>query len=129
MDRFRLRVWNNKTKEFVAPMDWSYWDGCFWYEPYKQDVEPILMDIDYYEIEQCTGLKDKKCVLVYEHDLIKFDDDNRIFEVFWDKSNFCWALGDVKTKDIYSLAFISHYNIEIIGNIHENKDLLEEKND
>ena len=41
MDRFRLRVWNNKTKEFVDPMDWSYWDMCFWYEPYKRDIEPI----------------------------------------------------------------------------------------
>lgn len=56
MDRFKFRVWNNKIKEFVDQMDWSYWDLCFWYEPYKQDIEPDLMDMDYYEIEQCTGL-------------------------------------------------------------------------
>lgn len=138
MDRFLVRMWDSKYKKM-----WTFENDGFLecvFECLKQQLAyesrlKILENISYNHIAdgrvfmRSTGLTDKKCVLVYEHDLIKFDDDNRIFEVFWDKSNFCWALGDVKTKDIYSLAFINHYNIEVIGNIHENKDLLEANND
>lgn len=130
MDRFRLRVWNNKIKEFVDPMDWSYWDLCFWYEPYKQDIEPVLMDTDYYEIEQCTGLKDKNGKLIYERDILQ-SGEQRIRVVF-DEQRHCFMFDYQDThayKPISCIDVLDSDKFEVIGNIHENKGSLEVMNE
>lgn len=122
-DRFRFRVWDKEKNEYIYQMDWSYWDLCFWYEPYKQDIEPVLMDIDGKHIpEQCTGLKDKNGGFIYENDLLK--DKNGIWQVKWDDKEAAFYIWN-KEKDFYLSPFIGEY--EIIGNIHENPELLKEK--
>lgn len=126
MDRFKFRVWNNKIKEFVNPMDWSYWDLCFWYEPYKQDIEPVLIDMDYYEIEQCTGLKDKNGKLIYEGDIVVESFLGKTV-VKWLDNKCGYNISKSFQYDDGRCKFESESWYEIIGNIHENKDLLEDK--
>ncbi len=75
--------------------------------------------------EQCTGLKDKNGKLIYGGDIIEYSDDYWI--VFYSAPTMEWGLmGDdcsIYGHNIkkYDLDVVS---CEIIGNIHENKELL-----
>jgi len=78
-------------------------------------------------IEQYTGLKDKNGTEIYEGDVVKVEGDGEIYRVKWIHSGFGLeprynsprypVLGNVELRK----------KIEVIGNIHENPELLEEK--
>lgn len=78
-------------------------------------------------IEQCTGLKDKNGKLIYEGDLVqsKFNGLGRIayyhamLVVLWKKEVFFMDHTTTSTP-----IPLDTENIEVIGNIHENQDLL-----
>lgn len=84
------------------------------------------------EIEQYAGLKDKNGKEVYEGDIIRekwFDEDvrlgeNRIGKVEYFTDGFvCWFVGGRLMQ--LGMLVVSH--IEVIGNIHENQELLNRK--
>ena len=79
------------------------------------------------ELMQYTGLKDKNGTEIYEGDVIKVERDGIIYRVEWIhggfglepryNSPFYPRLGNVELRE----------KIEVIGNIHENPELLERK--
>lgn len=80
-----------------------------------------LFDLNYYEvlpetIGQFTGLKDKNGVEIYEGDVILFASHH--LQVYWDKhlAGFVDGSGDYIGEKAGSC--------EIIGNIHDNAELL-----
>lgn len=116
-DRLKFRVWDKTTKRYFY-LELKFGDNGY-HPEFIQD--PVF--------EQCTGLRDENDNLIYEGDIIKCEIDiERELSVVWDDG--CFGVY-VPTHDdfvkFYTLGnFTKHEwevkNIEIIGNIHEQKD-------
>lgn len=78
-------------------------------------------------VAQYTGLTDKNEVEIYKGDIVKFKDlDDEIHEiefigvVEFENCSFLLNVGDV----LKCYRWIDYYDYEVIGNIHENPELL-----
>ncbi|EAJ5682145.1 hypothetical protein BXA13_07480 [Campylobacter lari] len=112
---FDFRVWNHEEKQFIAGIVIKKYSG---FDGLRQDVE----------IELWTGLCDKNKKKVYENDIVKVKSpyDCFIAKISIHKEGTFYLEGkngDYMGSLIY-LVEDEAYTIEIIGNIHENPELL-----
>jgi hypothetical protein len=123
MKEIKFRNWDKETKEMMYPSDdWGVGsDGSplFFGEGGESGMDSWTVLMQY------TGLKDKNGVEIYEGDILRVDwRDSRypvhnIGPVEWDEDGACWQLGEGGSPKIDA-----KYNMEVIGNIYENPELL-----
>lgn len=74
--------------------------------------------------EQYAGLKDCNGVEIYEGDILRDNRFGYVAKVFYDERNACFETMDINENvEIFEVWVIC----EVIGNIHENQELLENK--
>lgn len=129
-DRFRFRAWNRETKQYHygAENTYDYMYGLP--SVMKCSFGSLLEDTgegNRYVVEQCTGLKDKNGRLIYDGDLLLLDPDDPPALVVWseDVAMFCLVQEDVCYT--FDNCGYSPQEMEIVGNSHENPELLEDK--
>ena len=81
---------------------------------------------------QSTGLRDKNDKEIFEGDILacKTDDEVINLNVFWDEEHALFMFESKKYNEQEPLAELvenNTYPFEIIGNVHENPELLEDK--
>lgn len=83
----------------------------------------VAVEVDSSTVSQYTGLKDKNTRKVYEGDVLtaKFES---VGVVEWQNGCFVVNFGDVDVFQI-SDCFDDSYQMWVIGNIHDNPELLE----
>ncbi len=98
-----------------------------WYNSDNKCVKALVPEDQHYlKIMQYTGLKDKNGKEIYEGDICSVDDGENIYEIIFYMGGFMVAVLPRKIR-IYHIGDSLFNNIEIIGNIHENPELLEVK--
>ena len=133
----KFRVWNKVEKRYRRIVRLNYDDGelvsITVYDP--DDFAPTILPLERVILEQSTGLKDKNGEEIYDGDIVKCYSRRKLigeYQVIWneDCGGFeCESLkplvdgGDRMLRDIRVFNEIS-IQFRVIGNIHENPELL-----
>jgi len=134
-DRFKFRVWDKRLNRYLGNSDPT--------QMLLDNGNLAYLDDDgmkFYEVEFCTGLKDKKGKLIYEGDILEvkvFDKKNynQKKQTYWTvewhehRNNHGFMVYGINRRWNAPVAINKLFNAEavVVGNIHENADLLGEE--
>ena len=76
--------------------------------------------VDPSTIGQCTGLHDKNGKRIFEGDIVRDAETSEVGKIFFDKCTAMFVIGFENTI----ADFNASYNLEVIGNIYDNPELL-----
>jgi uncharacterized phage protein (TIGR01671 family) len=123
MREIKFRAWDKKLKKWVNSDAISITLSGTPMAPDETWMEHNLADL---ALMQFTGLHDKNGKEIWEGDIIRILEDTYwlyigdICEVEWDECGGWYPFADNYDAMIYPYG----YNVEVIGNVHENAELL-----
>lgn len=118
-DRFKFRFWDKEKREYFTCGELEK-NAKYLTYPYR--TYNLCFCDNSIISEPCTGIKDKNEKLIYEGDIIRVDDD--VCKVEWEEENARYNVSGYG-----EIAYLNYNEIEVIGNIHENPELLDMQND
>lgn len=140
-DRFKFRAWNKKLNRWIDDfqlMDFGAMRFLLPLEESPQRLEWQSVDEEKYILMQCSGLKDKNGKLIYEGDIVKWDDSSggkywrvAVVELFPALQfriikNSLHELS-CEVDNIFGYANFIYQDtnnwLEIVGNIYENPEI------
>lgn len=131
-DRFKFRVWLKNENRYGYLLNLFNCGSNSQYEVEEYDEQGnhyTVYSADEVILQQCTGLRDKNDKLIYEGDIIINPDDSERYAIIeWD-NNECRHIINVQTEN-WCCDFSNYWSkeLEVVGNIYENPELLEGSN-
>ncbi|MDB4314527.1 YopX family protein [bacterium] len=119
MREIKFRAWLPEENEWegAALIEMEYASA----EENNPSIRPFHLEGKKFILEQHTGLKDKNDKEIYEGDIISKSGAY----VLWSKRLACWAFNFKGVKSPETPFFYeTKENLEVVGNIHENPELL-----
>lgn len=105
------------------------------FSPYiMHECKIVGYEVDRDTICQCTGLKDRNGNLIWENDIVKFDiyyyeklENSTISQIKWcnDLCALSLVVNDKGTRGTLGHLMDSNKEVDVIGNIFDNPELLE----
>lgn len=135
-DRHLFKAKRADNGKWVQGYLYGIWEKRYILWGMTNDV-PNMIEVDPSTICQCTGLKDKNGKLIWENDVIKYHFGNAYAQIRYGAYQSCfdsqktehigfyvdWSESRNYRKDLGY--WINMVNAEVIGNIFDNKELLE----
>ena len=123
--RYKFRAWDDCRKEMLTNHKWvelKCSDGKLSAQNYAYGGK-----VQQLEVMQYTGLTDKNGVEIFEGDLLRVcNNNNGVLEVvFRNEYVGGWVLTHPSTVNTASLGARAEDELEVVGNIHANPELLE----
>lgn len=114
-NRFNFRIWNKQKQEYETNCYGAIWLNGL----YRRDE---------YTIEQYVGLRDNRNEPIFEHDIVKilFEDDECAI-IRYDYETARYVIDNIWDKVEYDFDNFYSNELEVIGNIHQDLEILKEK--
>ena len=139
MRDIKFRVWDTENKEMLKVQELDFEDTFYGGRlSIRADMYNDYFDIEDMILMQYTGLKDKNGKEIYEGDIVLYQDWEQCYEgggndsfinkgiVEYNESNCCFNVTERATIDIEDVLYEGNEDLEVIGNIYDNPELLEE---
>ena len=127
-ERYLFKAKRADNGEWMQGYLYGIWERRYIMWGMTNDI-PYMVEVDPSTICQCTGLEDKNGNLIWENDIVR-DEHGNFYKAFWQNNYYQFSWVCVKT-DVFSIGAkwdlwnIKSFEIEVIGNVFDNPELLE----
>ena len=127
-DRYLFKAKRIDTNDWILGFLSMHKTGKYFIRPIDGSASSSE-EVDKNTICQCTGLKDKNGKLIWENDIVK-DEHGNLYKAFWQNNYYQFSWICVRSDAFligakWDLWSFKSFEIEVIGNVFDNTELLE----
>ncbi|WP_445448711.1 YopX family protein [Enterococcus faecalis] len=125
----KFRAWDKRHNEIVSVHEINFKNDTLTTESIDNGISKDVQMLVFI-LMQSTGLKDKNGVEIFEGDIVQYRDGEYSYLGIVKRDCYQFFIDGIEPDDNYDFIDVSNTfdgtsSLEIIGNIHENPELLE----